>query len=225
MIVVIQCAAGKQPHAGHLRTLDGRKVMFVAHPESAPADGNRIYARPDDISDRGDSWRTVLERYNTAPGENPLGLLPARYLYRNSTYELLGQRFGPERLYILSAGWGLVRADYLTPNYDVTFSKAGNVPQFKRRRNQDTYRDFELPSGVSDPIVFFGGRDYIPLFTKLTASATVPRTVFFAGRRAEAPGCKLRRIGDPFTNWHYQCAKEFLKLVLEGGYESNGIPN
>ncbi len=30
MLVVIQCAAGKQPHAGHLRTRDGRKVMLAA---------------------------------------------------------------------------------------------------------------------------------------------------------------------------------------------------
>ena len=192
--------------------------MFVAQPKSAPADGNLVYARPDDISDRGVSWRTVLERYNAAPGENPLGLLSARCLYKNPTYEFLHQHFGPERLYILSAGWGLVGADHLTPNYDITFSKASNVPQFKRRRGQDTYRDFMLPVGVVEPIMFFGGRDYIPLFTRLTASATVPRTVFYAGRRPEAPGCTLRRFGDPFTNWHYRCAKEFLKQVPEGGY-------
>ncbi len=30
MLVVIQCTAGKQPHAGQLRTRDGRKVMLAA---------------------------------------------------------------------------------------------------------------------------------------------------------------------------------------------------
>ncbi|MCY3878852.1 MAG: hypothetical protein OXF74_06700 [Rhodobacteraceae bacterium] len=217
MLVVIQCAAGKQHYAGHLRTLDDRKVMFVAQPSSAPADGDWVYARPDDISDRGESWRTVLERCNAEPGENPLGLLPAWRLYRNPAYEPLCRRIGPERLYILSAGWGLVRADYLTPNYDITFSKAGNVPKFKRRGGQDVYNDFWLPSGVSDPIAFFGGRDYLPLFTKLTARAKGTRTVFYAGRGVTAPGCKLQRFGHPFTNWHYQCAKGFLDRLRESG--------
>lgn len=111
MIVVIQCAARKQCHAGHLRTLDGRNVMFVAQPDSVPSDGSQVHARPDDVSDRGDSWRTVLEQYNAAPGSNPLGLLPAWRLYRNPTYDMLAERVGLQRLYILSAGWGLIRAD------------------------------------------------------------------------------------------------------------------
>ena len=178
MIVVIQCAAGKQRHAGHLRTLNDRNVMFVAQPNSVPSVGNQVYARPDDMSDRGDTWRTILEQYNAAPSDNPLGLLPAWRLYRNPTYEMLAERIGPERLYILSAGWGLIRADYLTPNYDITFSKAKNVQLFKRRRYRDTYKDFKLPSGIASPLVFFGGRDYIPLFVRLTANAKGHRTVF-----------------------------------------------
>ena len=32
MIVVILCAARKDPHVGHLRTPDGRNVLFVASP-------------------------------------------------------------------------------------------------------------------------------------------------------------------------------------------------
>lgn len=127
MIIVIQCAAGKQGHAGHLRTLDGLEVMFVAHPDSAPSHPNRVYARPDDLSDRGKSWRNVLQEYNRNPGENPLELLSAWQLYKNPVYEMLAKRFAPDRLYILSAGWGLVRADYLTPSYDITFSKTPNV--------------------------------------------------------------------------------------------------
>ncbi len=119
----------------------------------------------------GNPGGTILERCNAEPREIPLGLLPAWRLYRHPTYELLFRRIGPERLYVLSAGWGLVRADFLVPNYDITFSKAGNVPKFKRRGGQDVYNDFELPSGIADPLVFFGGRDYIPLFTKLTARA------------------------------------------------------
>ena len=50
--------------------------MFVAKPDAAPPGGSEVYARPDDVSDTGKSWRTVLQEYNAAPGDNPLGLLP-----------------------------------------------------------------------------------------------------------------------------------------------------
>ena len=63
MIVVIQCAARKAADAGHLRTKNGRKVMFVANPDLTPRDGGCIYARPDDVAETGTSWRTVLRQY------------------------------------------------------------------------------------------------------------------------------------------------------------------
>ena len=118
--------------AGHLHAWDGREVMFVADPDLAPRDGDCIYARPDDIADTGTSWRAVLSQYNQNPDGNRLGLLPAWRLYRNSTYEILAEHFGLDRLYILSAGWGLIPANFLTPNYDITFSTARNVQKFKR---------------------------------------------------------------------------------------------
>lgn len=211
MIVVIQCAARKAADAGHLRTQDGRKVMFVANPDHAPRDGDCIYARPDDTADTGTSWRTVLRQYNENPGDNRLGLLPAWRLYRNPTYEILAEHCGLDRLYILSAGWGLIRADFLTPNYDITFSTAQNVLRFQRRRRHDNYRDFRmLPSDASELILFFGGRDYIQLFCTLTADSASQRTVFYAGKEPAAPGCRVRRFGKPYTNWHYQCAKVYV---------------
>ncbi len=170
-----------------------------------------FYARPDDLSDRGKTWRTVLQEYNTMPGENPLGLLPAWRLYKNQTYGILAGHFGLDHLYILSAGWGLIRADFLTPNYDITFSSARNVERFKRRSPRDAYDDFEFPRNVTETVVFYGGRDYIPLFCKLTAGTKGSRTVFYAGNKPDAPGCVLQRYGNPFTNWHYQCARQFVE--------------
>ena len=212
MIVVIQCAARKAANTGHLRTQGGRKVMFVANPDLAPADGDCGYARPDDVSDTGLSWRTVLRQYNENPGGNRLGLLPAWRLYRNPTYEILAEHCGLDRLYILSAGWGLIPADFLTPNYDSTFSTAQNVQRFKRRRRHDSYSDFRmLPTDASGPILFFGGRDYIPLFCTLTADSVSQRRVSYAGREPAAPGCRVQRYGKPFTNWHYQCAKAYVE--------------
>ena len=211
MIVVIQCASGKQPHAGHLRTCDGRNVVFVAKPDAAPAGTGELHARPDDVSDTGATWRTVLQTYNqkyhAAPDSNPLGLLPAWKLYKNPAYRMLAGHCGTRRLYILSAGWGLIRSDFLTPGYDITFS---NAERYKQRKPGDVFEDFPLPDDVEEPITFFGGRSYIPLFCRLTANARGDRTIFYAGKMPHgdaAPGCTLRRYGKPFANWHYVCAR------------------
>lgn len=215
MIVVIQCAARKRHNAGHLRTPDGRPIMFVADPATAPVGDGFMYARPDDPSHAdGKSWRDVLKAYNSHSGQNPHGLLPAWQLYSNRTYEFMAKHesLGFDRLFILSAGWGLISASFLTPKYDITFSKAKNVQFFKRRRRRDSYRDFcMLPSSGLDPIVFLGGKDYIRLFCDLTANAGRDRTVFYAGSKPTAPGCTLCSFGKPYTNWHYQCAKALLE--------------
>ena len=79
MIVVIQCAAKKDPNAGRLRASDGRDVFFVADPESAPANNAVLFARPDDIADNGQSWRRRLVKYNQNPNENPLSSNRSRH--------------------------------------------------------------------------------------------------------------------------------------------------
>ena len=220
MILVIQCAARKNPEAGHLRTLDERKVMFVADPGIAPIDPNCSYARPDDTSDTGKPWRTILREYNADPGHNPLGLLPAWKLYKNATYELLADHCGPERFYILSAGWGLIHSDFLTPAYDITFSPG--VEKHKRRRKNDQYEDFNmLPEETGEDIVFFGGKDYVGLFCALTDGAKGTRHLWYNSKSApKAPGCVLRRFHTKTrTNWHYGCARAFIegKIQLEDG--------
>lgn len=115
MIIVIQCAAKKRSDAGLMRTTDGKPVLFVADPSKAPPTQRHLYARPDDPSGAGPTWREILLRYNQTPSENPFGLCPAYKLYENTVYGRLAERFGIERTYILSAGWGLIAADFLTP--------------------------------------------------------------------------------------------------------------
>ena len=194
--------------------------MFVASPNEAASTEDVLFAAPDDRAYDGRSWRALLQEYNEAPGSNPLGLLPAVDLYTDRTYKQLLRCCGHERLYILSAGWGLVRSDFLLPNYDITFSKARNVERYKRRNHADVYDDFTLPSDMDDPITFFGGRDYVPLFCRLTAHASGARTVHYAvrpgGAPVDAPGCKRVRFERPaFTNWHYQCAQTYIRRCGE----------
>lgn len=213
MIVVIQCAAGKNPAAGSLRRSDGKKVLFVARPKIAPADADYEYARPDDIADTGRSWRDELHNYNAYPNDNPLGLLPAWRLYRNKIYKRLKERFGLDRLYILSAGWGLIRSDFLTPMYDITFSYSAY--KFKRRRKKDRYEDFRmLPRMTVEPIVFFIGKAYIDLARDLTNEIKAEKFLFY--NAPHAPNfVRKRYLTNIRTNWHYQCAKDFMDGVID----------
>jgi len=211
MIVVIQCAASKRPDAGHLITSGGRPINFVAHPELAPTQDNRLYARPDDISENGMSWRAKLWIYNKSQKDNPLRLWPAYKLYKNKAYGLLVNRFGLESVYILSAGWGLIRSDFPTPYYDITFSQSADP--YKRRRRTDRYDDFRMiPDGVKDEILFIGGKDYLPLFCQLTNKTEGKRVAFF--NSANVPrfeGCVFKRFETRTqTNWHYECANALL---------------
>ncbi len=211
MIVVIQCAASKRPGAGRLISPSGKPVVFVATPLAAPADSVHEYARPDDPCGTGMSWRQELLRYNREAKDNPLGLVPAWQLYQNKTYGQLVDRFGPHRVFILSAGWGLIRSDFLTPYYDITFSQSAD--RWKRRRKADRYQDFRmLPDEPDDDIRFVGGKDYVPLFCALTDTVKGKRTVFYSSARPpEANGCTLERFRTKTrTNWQYECANALM---------------
>ena len=217
MIVVIQCAGSKRKSAGFLKTQDGRPVLFVAHPELAPAPANCVYACPDDASDAGGTWRDRLVAYNANPGNNPLGLLPAFELYENDIYRALVKQFGVGNTYILSAGWGLINAAFLTPAYDITFSTKAD--QFVRRRKQDRFSDLSLlPAKTTDQVLCFASKEYVPFFAALTGAVSGERVVFYNSvLPPSAPGCKLVRFETSAkTNWQYQCASAFLrgKLVL-----------
>lgn len=215
-IVVIQCAGSKQPNAGHLKNNDGRKVMFVGQPDEAPNHEPYSYAHPDGTDDAGEPWREKLLRYNdTHRGnvdDNPLGLLPAWQLYQNRAYRLLYEKCGPDNLYILSAGWGLIPADFLTPTYDITFSS--NAEKYQRRCKRDHYEDFRrLTDDTTKPVVFFGGKAYVSLFCKLTSQVQGPRCVLYNANNApKAPGCQTRKFHTNIrTNWHYEAAREYVE--------------
>lgn len=211
MIAVIQCASSKQPHAGYFRTEQGKPVYFVADPGQAPVSGDRIYARPDEFSEDGTPWRERLLRYNASPGGNPFGLLPAFELYAKDTYRRLVQKFGTANTFILSAGWGLISSTFLTPAYDITFSPGADA--YKRRRKTDVYNDFcMIPVECDDPIFFFGGKDYLPLFARLTRPVKAQKTVFFNSVSCpDIPGFSFQRFNTSTrTNWHYECANAFI---------------
>lgn len=214
--IVIQCAAAKQSD-GFLRMPDGRRVKFVAHPEQAPSSESSAFklVRPDDAIEPGArTWRDLVLEYNLED-KNPQGLVQAQSLYTPPAYAALVRKFGVTSIYVLSAGWGLIPATFMTPNYDITFSASADA--FKRRRRTDAYRDFHALGGTTEPIVFLGGKDYLPLFCALTSQAKAPRVVYFnSAVEPDAPGCEMRRYPtSQRTNWHYSCAEDLINGTLE----------
>jgi hypothetical protein len=210
MRIVIQCASRKHPDARTFLEADGRRVVFVARPDLAPLDSTVIYARSDDPLGDGQSWRRRLVAYNEQ-ATNPLGFLPASRLYSHEAYGALVGRFGQDHVFILSAGWGLIPATFLTPYYDITFSASADP--WKRRRATDPYEDFRFLPDDGSETVFLGGRDYLPLFCDLTAALRGRKIVFFnSAQLQDLPEgfTALRYRTNTRTNWHYECARDLV---------------
>lgn len=211
MIAVIQGSERRQARAGCLTARNGKRVRFVADPAQAPLEPDICHARPDDFSSFGGCWRNLVLGYNANPRNNPLGLLPAHAFYPDEIYPRLVEELGPQRTFILSAGWGLIGASFLTPDYDITLDP--EAEPFRRREPCAPYNDFcMLPDDTDEDLYLFAQADYLPLFCRLTASYPGRRIVFYrSGSPPEAPGCTLREFATAVgTNWHQQCARAFL---------------
>ncbi len=212
--MVISCAGSKHLSAGHM-IQDRKKVKFVADPEEAQKKAvdreSIIYRHPDDPADSGLSWREELVKYNKDHAlDNPLGLFPAWKLYKNSTYRELVYAFGNQNVFILSAGWGIISADFLTPAYDITFSKKVKE-KYKKREGGKCYKDLSmLPEDTLKKVVFLGSQDYIPLFFHLTKNVVSEKIVFYNLKdKPDAPeDYQLRRFPGFALNWYYRCAKK-----------------
>lgn len=213
--VVIQCAGRKSLHAGYFHNGDGQRIVFVAHPSEAPQREGTVYAHPDDLSDDGaQTWRQRLLSYNAESPNNVRGLLPAWQLYRPGEYGALVDAFDAAHVYILSAGWGLVRANFLTPYYDITLSKSSKKAEcYKWRRPGDDYEDYcHLPADDTEPVIFMGGENYRPLFERLTGGTVAPKTIYYRAEKiVRRPGFAYEKYETRRkTNWHYSCANDLI---------------
>ncbi|MGH9879755.1 MAG: hypothetical protein ACRD5H_19170, partial [Nitrososphaerales archaeon] len=168
--------------------------------------------RPDDeIAPGLGTWREYLIQYNQQ-GSNPHGLYRAADLYKPHVYRDLVKQYGWNNVFILSAGWGLIRSDYLTPYYDITFSKQGKP--WAIRRPDDHYQDFnhlqEAELSEDERIYFFGGKDYLPLYYSLTEHIPGRKVIYHSQASLEVHEGYEYVIYRSHTNWHYSCAQAFI---------------
>jgi len=216
MKIVIQCSARKDVSAGSF-AINGRPVKFVAHPELHPEAITHVFSRPDDlIPSSSTTWREHLLAYNDR-GDNPDGLLQAGALYGPSVYRDLLGSVGAENLYILSAGWGLIRSDFLLPDYDITFSSQAD--SWKRRTKGDVFHDFaqltQAAVGRDERVYFFAGKEYLPRYYDFTRALISRKIVYFASTGISRDDTyEYIQYGHSFTNWHYRCVYDFLEAMI-----------
>lgn len=211
MQVIIQCAGSKtispSDERGYFRTGSGKRVKFVGRPELAEPEQGVIFCRPDDPSDEpGMSWRHLLRRY-VETGTNPFGLKRACELYANKIYINLVDHFGPDNVFILSAGWGLISANFPTPAYDITFSsprkdkKTGKERREVRRSEEDEYQDFQdLPQDVSSPVMCFVTQTYMHQIERMG----LRRDLRYPPGRAIRIGIIVPRKTSSKGSWRYE---------------------
>ncbi len=230
MKIVIQCCLQKNPDAGTFSTEDGKVVRFVAQSDDCQITDQEYFCKPDDVMpDNNITWRDYLVQYNDeycSTRVNPCNLSAAIDLYKPKIYKELGNVFGEENVFILSAGWGLINGRFLLPNYDITFSKRAKKyeeQKFRNRRNSEnnnsSWKDFNHLSEnqiLEDEIIyFFGGLDYITQYRKLTSSIPNQKVIFYNSNSFQFNAndsyqyTRYRPLNALKTNWHYQCAKEF----------------
>jgi hypothetical protein len=194
----------------------GQDVKFAASPQRAPKDAFTYYKPDDPIPGENKTWRDlVLE-------QNHPGLVPAYCLYSRDIYRDLYHEFD-NRFYILSAGWGIIRAGFKIPAYNITYSTAPKMPKHARRRDDQGWKDINhLKKDCENfdrnsKIILFAGSDYVPHFCAMTQSIPHRKKILYNSE-------KTRRLSEqwpdfdfaPFPSsnnigWVYEAADNFLK--------------
>jgi hypothetical protein len=174
-----------------------------------------IFYKPDDrIPGTTKTWRDlVLE-------QNEPDLVPAYKLYSHVIYRDLYHVFG-NRFYILSAGWGIIRADFKIPAYDITYSP--NAPNYAIRTDDIGWNDInhlQEDSGKFDSnteIILFASSYYAPHFCYMAQSIPYNKIVLKYtsnksenGRVRQVQNCSWTNYyTTQKTNWYYEAAQRF----------------
>src|SRR5262249_16040670 len=144
---------------------------------------------------------------------------PTEHEFRN-LYRDLADAFGWDNVFVLSAGWGLIRASFWTPDYNITFStQAKKDRPWVWRNTNDRHRvwlDFthlkDAQVSQDEPIHFFAGKNYRPLYYALMTTLPGKKIVHYKGNLERRDGFQYAEYEGPEKNrtWHYRAAKEFL---------------
>jgi hypothetical protein len=192
----------------------GQDIKFVASPQIALKDEFTYYKPDDPIPGENRTWRDLVLNGQNDP---KLDLVPAYELYSRDIYRDLYLEFG-NRFYILSAGWGIIRADFKIPAYDITYSTAPKAPKYAKRKDNHGWKDINhLTVDVSakkfkpdSEVILFAGSDYVSPFCAMVQSIPYPpyrKTIVYKSE-------KVRRMSEQRPEFHY----EFFKTSNNTGW-------
>jgi hypothetical protein len=242
-IIVIQCQGRKKEEQKSWRW-GSQQVIFVADKEKyAHSNGASALVpyEPDDPVSNGSTitWRQMfLEYYQTkrkpAVLQEADGLPEAWQLYKDSVYEHLVRHYGKENVFILSAGWGLVNADYRLPPYNITFSTAENTPKYARTSVEKLWQRLEplnynplcKIANKDTTIYFFGSEKYRDLLYYYADPIPAIKVVFYKSKKkpedrenysfVNVDG-QLKKLDIKLANvrYPYKCAQLFIEGKLK----------
>lgn len=209
--VVIICASDKND-GGDL-IYNGQKIKFYAQSNIA----NTEFLPDDYMPDTKTTWRDFVNA-NQNPNSIPM---MAYQLYKRDEYRQLFKRFG-NLFYILSAGWGLVRADYRLPKYDITFSNNADLIKKRNYNLPPNYLDFNHLDNLNDneDIIYIGGKDYLPLFYELTQNLQNRKIIYYYGNitNSQYDNYIYRKYFPNNQNnqrkWHYELAEKIANGII-----------
>lgn len=216
MIAIIQCSGSKYC-TGHFTTASNNPVSFC---NTNPFHPQRTCYYPWDISDMPPhTWIDRVHTYNGAGG-NSHAFLPAISLYKPKIYRDLEawikKSSANREVYILSAGWGLVRSSFLLPCYDLTFAKGS-----ARIKGEGHFPRLlcHIKNNPQDVHVFITP-NYYALFGYFAKKACISDcTLYFRPSKSnESP--KISEFKGEYcsfstsrrTNWHESAARQHLGL-------------
>ena len=219
--VVMICA--KVKHNNTHISVNNQTIKFKA--VSNP--GNFDFLPDDPKPNDKCTWRKWVEdnQNNAAIPTLAYNLYSPRNPF-NEVYLNLNEKFD-DRLFILSAGWGLVKANFRLPNYDITFSgnNPANLRVFQNLNppfndfNHLTYNHNVGLNSENEDIVFIGSPDYIPLFIKLTQNLKCRKIIYWKRMKPKPIPIELPIPNNTFLyrfyntaknrNWHYELAQKY----------------
>ena len=216
MKIIISCCNKKN---GESFLHNGTAINFVSRVDGLDSE-NELYVHPDDlIPNEENTWRDLVSQQ-----EIRNDLLPAYQLYKHLIYDSLFQHYGDD-LFIYSAGWGIVRADFKLPKYNITFSNERNIPTYAIRNHNDVFNDFNQLEAIdeNETIVFIGGKDYVLPFCQLTNHLPNNKIIIYKNINVVNNNPYLNNNNYHFvrcqtnrrTNWHYECANKLINNEIE----------
>lgn len=211
MKIIISCCDRKN---GTAFIHNGEIINFISHVNQV-SPNNEMYYHPDDlIPNETISWRELVAQQE--PGSN---LQSSHELYRPPIYSSLFQNFGND-MYIYSAGWGIIRADFKLPKYNVTFSNNNNIPNYAKRNRNDKFNDFNhlVDVNINEDIIFMAGNDYVIPFCELTHLLPNKKIIIYKNLAVLNNNPYLNTNNFQFvhyetnrrTNWHYEFARKLI---------------